>query len=72
MVYSSYGSMNCWHFFLQNEELNLLAEEARLLKDEMDIMKHTTDKVVSTMAGKEAWALIQYKDRLIYVWRFPC
>ena len=30
----------------QNEELTNLAEEARTLKDELDIMKHTTDKVV--------------------------
>ena len=37
---------------LQNEDLSSLAEEARTLKDEMDVLRHTSDKVVSLV---EAW-----------------
>ena len=29
----------------QNEDLSSLAEEARTLKDEMDVLRHTSDKV---------------------------
>ena len=50
------GVLTC---VFQNEELQSLAEEARILKDEMDIMKHTTDKVAKYEAQIET-----YKKRL--------
>ena len=31
--------------YLKNEDLTALAEEARCLKDEIDILRHTSDKV---------------------------
>ena len=36
------------YFFLpiQNEDLNKLAEEARAVKDEIEILRYTSDKVV--------------------------
>jgi len=39
----------------KNEELSTLSEEARQLKDEMDIMKHTTDKVAKYEATIESY-----------------
>ncbi len=39
--------MQLGYFSLQNDELSNLADEARTLKDEIDILRHTSDKVVS-------------------------
>ena len=39
----------------RNEELSNLADEARVLKDEMDVMKHTTDKVAKYEATIESY-----------------
>ena len=35
------------YFFYQNEQLQSLAEEAQMLKDEMDVLRHSQEKVVS-------------------------
>lgn len=33
--------------FFKNDELQRLAEEAQAMKDELDVLRHTSDKVVS-------------------------
>lgn len=35
------------HLFLQIEQLQSLAEESQMLKDEMDVLRHSQEKVVS-------------------------
>ena len=42
-------------FYLQIEQLSSLADEARSLKDEMDILRHTQDKVARYEATIEAY-----------------
>lgn len=34
-------------FIWKNDELQRLAEESQAMKDELDVLRHTSDKVVS-------------------------
>ena len=43
--YTKSYTKSCFPSGPQNEQLQNLAEEARSLKDEMDILRHTSDKV---------------------------
>ena len=43
------------YLYLQIEQLSGLADEARSLKDEMDVLRHTQDKVARYEATIEAY-----------------
>lgn len=42
-------------FFPKNEQLQSLAEESQMLKDEMDVLRHSQEKVVCTLFWVKQW-----------------
>ena len=60
-----------WYFHNRNQTL---VKTVLILKrdSERSIFMMSFSPLVSRLHSMETWAPSQYKDRLIYVWRFPC